>query len=239
MLHSFPLQDPEDQRIYNLLYKEAHLTTEEMGRIYEDNFHYHLKRLKKSNPSGIRLLREFRSAAIAAYRQERDRAIKRDLAAKRLANKQLAAYLASDGEWPRNLCGYAKRCPLLQIIHKEEKKQLQDSWAKNRRRQPLIRARLNMRARFHSFLNGKDLSFKNILGCSLDQLKMHLEDQFQEGMSWDNYGLYGWHIDHIYPLASFDLFDPEQLKAAGHYSNLQPLWAEDNLKKSDSLPEAA
>jgi hypothetical protein len=74
------------------------------------------------------------------------------------------------------------------------------------------------------------------LGCTVDQLKQHLESKFQEGMTWDNWGTYGWHIDHIIPLSSFDLSDREQLLKACHYTNLQPLWAEENLKKSDKCP---
>jgi hypothetical protein len=54
---------------------------------------------------------------------------------------------------------------------------------------------------------------------------------FQLGMHWGNHGLYGWQIDHIRPLASFDLTDPEQQKLAVHYTNLQPLWAFDNMSK--------
>ena len=69
-----------------------------------------------------------------------------------------------------------------------------------------------------------------LIGCSWAQLRAHLAAQFQPDMNWDNYG--EWHIDHIRPCASFDLTDPEQQKECFHYSNLQPLWAEDNLRKS-------
>lgn len=75
------------------------------------------------------------------------------------------------------------------------------------------------------------------LGCSIPDLKLYLEAKFyshlktNEQMTWENYGLYGWHIDHIKPLASFDLTDREQFLKACHYTNLQPLWAEENLKK--------
>ena len=75
-------------------------------------------------------------------------------------------------------------------------------------------------------------SAKN-LGCSVIDLKKHLEAQFQLGMTWDNYGLKGWHIDHIRPLSSFDLGNISDLKKACHYSNLQPLWAKENLKKGN------
>lgn len=81
--------------------------------------------------------------------------------------------------------------------------------------------------------NRKDGSAVSDLGCSIEELKKHLESKFTEGMSWDNWSKYGWHIDHIKPLASFDLSDKEQLKRACHYSNLQPLWAKDNLSKGD------
>ena len=72
-----------------------------------------------------------------------------------------------------------------------------------------------------------------LLGCSIEELKIHLEEQFKKGMSWDNYGMYGWHIDHIMPCSSFDLTDIEQQKICFHYTNLQPLWAKDNLSKGN------
>jgi hypothetical protein len=69
------------------------------------------------------------------------------------------------------------------------------------------------------------------LGCSLDFFRGHLEAQFQPGMTWGNWSRSGWHIDHILPLASFDLTDPVQVAIACHYSNLQPLWAGENISK--------
>lgn len=83
--------------------------------------------------------------------------------------------------------------------------------------------------------NHKSKSSRELLGCTIKELKQHLEDQWEEGMAWDNWTIDGWHIDHIKPCASFDLSDPEQQKECFHYTNLQPLWAEDNLKKSDKI----
>lgn len=71
----------------------------------------------------------------------------------------------------------------------------------------------------------------DLIGCSIGFLKSYLEDKFQDGMSWDNYG--EWHIDHIKPCSSFDLSDVDQQKLCFNYLNLQPLWAIDNIKKSN------
>lgn len=79
--------------------------------------------------------------------------------------------------------------------------------------------------------NAKRGSAVRDLGCTVPQFKAYLEAKFQPGMTWDSYGRNGWHIDHINPLASFDLTDYNQLKQACHYTNLQPLWAKDNYKK--------
>ena len=68
------------------------------------------------------------------------------------------------------------------------------------------------------------------LGCTVKELKLHLEQRFKPEMTWSNYGTM-WHIDHTKPLCSFNLSDRKQLLEACHYSNLQPLWAEENYAK--------
>jgi hypothetical protein len=77
----------------------------------------------------------------------------------------------------------------------------------------------------------KNTHFHEYIGCSLDELKLHIELQFKENMNWDNYG--EWHLDHIYPLSLAQT--EEELYKLCHYTNLQPLWAEDNLKKSNKI----
>jgi hypothetical protein len=94
-----------------------------------------------------------------------------------------------------------------------------------------------VRARILKYLKSKkilknNLTF-NIVGCTPDELKKHIESQFLENMSWDNHSLYGWHIDHKIPLSSAKT--EEEAYQLCHYTNLQPLWAEDNLKKSNKL----
>ena len=91
--------------------------------------------------------------------------------------------------------------------------------------------RERLRTRLYNALknNYKTGSAINDLGCSIKELMVYLESKFQSGMTWANKGK--WHIDHIIPLSNFDLTDKKQLRKACHYSNLQPLWAIDNLKK--------
>jgi hypothetical protein len=73
------------------------------------------------------------------------------------------------------------------------------------------------------------------LGCTITEFKIYLESKFQDGMSWENKGRGGWHIDHMIPLSAFDLTDREQVKEACHYTNLQPLWEVDNLIKGNNI----
>ena len=91
----------------------------------------------------------------------------------------------------------------------------------------------NQRKRASRALKGivKSNHTLEMIGCSALDLRDYLESKFQDGMSWENYGKYGWHIDHIRPCASFDLSDPKQQEECFHYKNLQPLWAKDNLSK--------
>jgi hypothetical protein len=93
-----------------------------------------------------------------------------------------------------------------------------------------LRHRLNMAVKN----NIKYKTTLELLGCTTDFLKDYLEKQFKNGMTWDNYGVM-WHIDHIKPCAYFDLSDINQQKQCFHYSNLQPLFAIDNILKSDKL----
>lgn len=94
-----------------------------------------------------------------------------------------------------------------------------------------LRRRLNMAVR-NEFKSGSAVFD---LGCSIEDFKKYIESLWQPGMSWDNYSREGWHLDHKKPLSSFNLSNREQLLIACHYTNIQPLWAIDNLKKGDKL----
>jgi hypothetical protein len=98
----------------------------------------------------------------------------------------------------------------------------------------------NLRCRLYSALTRNKLSkidkFSNtieLLGCTTEELWKHLESMFSDGMTRENYGK--WHVDHIIPCDNFNLFDVEQQKLCFHYTNLQPLWAKDNLIKGNKI----
>jgi hypothetical protein len=95
----------------------------------------------------------------------------------------------------------------------------------------------NMRRRISLFLQSTNIIKSNktfdVIGCTPQQLKEYIQFQFQDDMSWENYGYHGWHIDHIIPLSSAKT--EEEIYQLCHYTNLQPLWAEDNLKKSNKI----
>lgn len=99
-----------------------------------------------------------------------------------------------------------------------------------------LKAGLRRRLRHALKNNSKSGSAVKDLGCTIPEFKLYLESLFQPGMTWDNWSTSGWHLDHIIPLSRFDLTDREQLLKACHYTNMQPLWAIDNLKKADKLP---
>lgn len=117
-------------------------------------------------------------------------------------------------------------------LHIEQLNQKANTFYKIKRKTNLnYRLAWYLRARVNSALKGnpKVATTMNLIGCTIEQFKQHLEAQFQPGMSWNNYGK--WHIDHIRPCASFDLSIPEEQRKCFNFINLQPLWAKDNLSK--------
>ena len=97
---------------------------------------------------------------------------------------------------------------------------------------PSFNMQKRLRTRVRNALNGnsKSVSTIELLGCTPEHARFHIENQFTEGMTWDNI-----HVDHIQPCASFDLEDQNEQRKCFHYTNLQPLFASDNLRKSDQI----
>ena len=95
----------------------------------------------------------------------------------------------------------------------------------------------NLSSRLSDLIKNRIIGQRTVelLGCDKDTFLQHLESQFTEGMTWENYGLKGWHVDHIMPISSYDLTHEDEVKKACHYTNLQPLWWQDNLEKGDKI----
>jgi len=109
-------------------------------------------------------------------------------------------------------------------------------YEKNRKEtDPSYKLVKNLRSRLWAVLkkNQKSGTTMKLTGCTLEELKKHLENKFEDGMSWDNYGT--WHVDHIIACANFDLSDPKQQQICFHYTNLQPMWGEKNMQKGARL----
>lgn len=139
---------------------------------------------------------------------------------------------------------------------KRQKKRYQkeggEQWEKYKRRRnktkrrymknsPRARMINNIRKRLSSVIKlkkgRKPESYSKVIGCTVKSLYAHIENQFIQGMSWDNYG--EWHVDHIKPIAKFDLNELKEVEKINHYTNLQPLWAEDNMQKGDYYNDEA
>jgi len=103
------------------------------------------------------------------------------------------------------------------------------------KKDPNFKIKFNLRHRVYMALIRKTKSKRtmDLLGCTVEKLWDHLESLFKPGMTRDNYG--SWHVDHIIPCSKFDLTKEENQKMCFHYSNLQPLWAEENISKSDKI----
>lgn len=122
------------------------------------------------------------------------------------------------------------------IRRKSEAKRLQD---------PIHKLKSVLRKQLVEIFNNKGIRKQEsaliLVGCTVAELKAHIEQQFQSGMSWSNYGLYRrtdpqrWNLDHIIPVDSFDLTDLEQRKRCFHFTNLRPLWGRENIQKSNRL----
>ena len=162
-------------------------------------------------------------------------------------------------KWYRNICKECRKIHLKNLypngykpkpLSKEEYRLKTASWRsknkeknneynrlyreKRRKNDIIFRIASNLRSRVSMAIKrNKNGSAIKDLGCTVGELKLYLESKFQPGMNWDNYGK--WHIDHIKPLSSFDLTNNQNMLIACNYKNLQPLWAFDNLSKSDHI----
>lgn len=127
-------------------------------------------------------------------------------------------------------------------LQKPETKAMLREYFRKARLDPMFRLANCLRSRMAQALRGQNKSQNTVelMGCSVEELREHLKKQFKSGMTWDNYGKGAgkWSIDHIRPCDSFDLSSPEQQRQCFHYSNLQPLWCEENSRKHNHFNES-
>ena len=119
--------------------------------------------------------------------------------------------------------------------YEERKAKLRKYQRKRRQNDPNYRIRCSLRSQMWGFLKGKikKSRMRKLVGISAEEFRQHIEAQFLEGMTWDNYGQ--WHIDHIVPCESFDLTDAEKQRECFHYTNVQALWGQENESKGSTI----
>lgn len=199
----------------NLNWNKQH--REQVLNYYKENYKKHMEELRK-NP--------------VAYRAHLDKC----KATTRRYYKNRMTWLKTH---PKENREYLDGCGTRNKRHGEKPKAKKRKWEYHASRLKTdieFRIRCRLQTRIHHALSGitkKSASTESLLGCSFCQCREHLEHQFKEGMSWNNYG--EWHIDHIIPCASFDLTKEEDQRKCFHWSNLQPLWAKENSSKGDKI----
>ena len=130
-----------------------------------------------------------------------------------------------------------KRCRLYKLKNKEKIRKTVNAYYRRRRKTDMgWRILMNIRTRINHALKGtvkKSDKTRKLIGISIEGLVKYIEGKFKPGMSWEKRHLI--HIDHIKPCSSFDLTKPEEQAKCFHYTNLQPLWARENIVKSDKI----
>jgi len=146
-------------------------------------------------------------------------------------NKEVIKQRKAD-YWLNNKDKYQK----YRDLNKEKLRIYYKNRARQKRKSDInFRLTLSLRSRLNKAIKRQQKagSFIKDLGCFIEELKQHLQSKFQPGMTWENYGK--WYIDNIRPLSSFNLEDRKEFILACNYNNLQPLWAKDNLRKSNKI----
>ena len=141
-------------------------------------------------------------------------------------------------EWyQNNKEKHAERRSNYEANNKDRLRAARRKWENNRLATDInYKLHKNLAGRIREELNGKKKRTNRtemLLGCTIEELKVFIQNQFTDGMSWDNWSTTGWHIDHRIPLSWFNLENENCRKLAFSYKNLQPLWSEDNLEKKN------
>lgn len=152
--------------------------------------------------------------------------------------KKRGFYLEKGKKWyQENKEKHAAKRSEYESNNKDRLRAARRKWENNRLATDInYKLHKNLAGRIREELNGKKKRTDRteiLLGCTIDELKVFIQNQFTDGMSWDNWSTNGWHIDHRIPLSWFNLENENCRKLAFSYKNLQPLWSEDNLEKKN------
>ena len=184
----------------------------------------YMQKLKLENPIKYKKILKHNNEKQKKYRQTKEGKLKNSLYCKRYREKCKA-----EGRPVRGGVSKSSYNPVLEKIRRDKHKREKTSyWHANN-----LRKLIHGVFRRRSSMDFKQLKSKELLGCSFETARKHIESLFKPGMSWNNYGK--WHMDHIIPCASFDLRCPVQQLACCYYKNLQPLWAFDNMSKGSQI----
>ena len=220
----YRLQNAEKKKAY---YKEYRLQNAEKIKAQEKEYRLQNADNKKA----------YHKAYNKEYRLKNAEKVKARLKEYRLQNTekikaQIKEYYAQNAE---KINAYNKAYFKEYYLQNADKINAQKNEYCRQRRQkdPLYRAILNLRGRIrgycHSIRLKKNFTTMEAIGLTAQEFKKHFEGLFQEGMTWDNYGI--WHVDHIKPISLAT--NQQEVFELNHYTNLQPLWGKDNLKKGN------
>jgi hypothetical protein len=201
---------------------------------------------KKRDRRDYQKHREVRLKSVANYRLENPEKVKESKKKEYITNKD--KYITNKDKYITNKDKYLNRSKTYYeanrtrvLAENKAKRESDPDYYKGRYRyvktksaqDPGFRAILNTRQRVAQFMGSKPIKYSKKLGCSKEQFMLHIESLFQPGMTWENYG--EWEIDHKYPLSVAYEEGPEPFRKACLYMNLQPLWLEQNRKKSNKI----
>jgi hypothetical protein len=186
---------------------------------YHKNREYNILRMREYKKNNPEKMKDYFLRKKDSYKEYRD-------SKKEEIKSYMKDYYSSNLEKRKKYLEKNKEILSLKRNNSEKKRRESDS---------LYKLKIYMRNRIWFYLKKSDIRKKNttfeVVGCSPQQLKIFLEQKFTEGMSWENQGK--WHIDHIIPLSSAKT--EEELYKLCHFTNLQPMWASENIKKGAKI----
>ena len=187
------------------------------------------KAYREANKEKIKAYQEVNKEKIKAYREANKERTKSYNKAYYEANKEKRkTYYEANKEKER-----ARR----KAYYEANREKINNRKKKRKKTDYLFKLRESIRSLIRKSINRKGYTKKSrtyeLLGCTYEEFKKHIERQFTKGMNWGNYGK--WHLDHIYPVSKAK--NEEELLRLNHYTNFQPLWAEENISKGNKIQE--